>query len=117
MKKIYHLTTCDTNRKILGSIDTDGFEMINIKVNPIDAETLDWLKSKVGSYFQLFNTKAQLYKLVPIEKRPKRDIGYRKFILSDYTYLKRPVIIDQEELFIGSDKSVVQKLMEHIPKK
>jgi arsenate reductase len=32
------------------------------------------------------------------------EVDYKQLILSDYTFLKRPVIIVNNQIFIGSDK-------------
>ena len=41
------------------------------------------------------------------------ETDYRQLILSDYTFLKRPVIIIDQRIFIGSDKNTLQQLKEH----
>ena len=117
MKRIYYLSTCDTNRKILKNINTSQFEMIDIKTDNIAPDILDDAKSKLGRYVKLFNAKCLLYRDVPTEKRPKRDQGYRKYILSHYTYLKRPVIIDGDMVFSGSDKSNLVALYQYFAEK
>ena len=35
---------------------------------------------------------------------------YRKFILDEYTFLKRPVTILDDKIFIGNDKKTVAAL-------
>ena len=46
MKRIYHLSTCSTCKRILKEINPDStLELVDIKVNNIDASTLDWIKS------------------------------------------------------------------------
>ena len=39
---------------------------------------------------------------------------YRKLILEEYTFLKRPVIIIGEEIFIGNAKKVVEAVVERL---
>jgi antitoxin (DNA-binding transcriptional repressor) of toxin-antitoxin stability system len=51
MKRIYHLSTCDNCRKLIKAFNPSAdFELVDIKTNSIDAQTLDFLKEKVGSY-------------------------------------------------------------------
>jgi arsenate reductase len=41
------------------------------------------------------------------------DLGekdYRKYILEEYTFLKRPVIIHGNEIFAGSEKKTLEAL-------
>ena len=35
---------------------------------------------------------------------------YKKFILGEYTFLKRPVVISNDKIFIGSDKKNIEAL-------
>jgi arsenate reductase (glutaredoxin) len=115
-KKIYHLSTCDTCRKILGEINTDGADMINIREQIIDKETLEWLKKRVGSYEGLFNKRAQKLKEMAPEQKPAKDSDYKRLILKDYTFLKRPVVICGEDIWIGNEKATVASLIKALPK-
>ena len=42
------------------------------------------------------------------------EADYRQFLLDEYTFLKRPVFIVDEEIFIGNSKKVIEKLKEKI---
>ena len=44
MKKIYYLSTCDTNKRILKELNLENVELQNIKEENIDEKTLDFLK-------------------------------------------------------------------------
>jgi arsenate reductase len=109
MKRIYHLKTCSTNQRILKELSTEGFELVNIKENNIDANTLDWLSKKVGSYEALFSKKATKYKEQGLKDKNLSDQDYRQLMLDEYTFLKRPFIINEEEIFIGNSKEEVEK--------
>ena len=37
---------------------------------------------------------------------------YKKYILEEYTFLKRPYMINGEDVFIGNSKSVVEAAVE-----
>ncbi len=63
MKKIYHLSNCNTCQKIIKEINPSADTILqDIKVENIDANTLDWLKEKVGSYEALFSKRAIKYR-------------------------------------------------------
>ena len=62
MKKVYYLKTCDTCRRILNEVNTDGFELQEIKSNPVTAEQLNQMFTLSNSYEALFNKRARLYK-------------------------------------------------------
>lgn len=109
MKKIYHLKSCSTNVRILKEINPGSdVELQNIKEENIDAETLDILKEKVGSYEAMFSKKAMKYRSMGLNEMDLTEADYRKYMLEEYTFLKRPFMINGDEVFIGNSKSVVE---------
>jgi len=113
MKKIYHLKSCSTNVRILKEINPGSdVELQNIKEKNIDAKTLDFLKEKVGSYEALFSKKAMKYRSMGLNKMDLSEVDFRKYMLEEYTFLKRPFMINNEEVFIGNSKSVVAEAVE-----
>jgi arsenate reductase len=108
MKKIYHLSTCNTCQKIIAELDNGvGFELQNIKIENISAEALDALAAKVGSYEALFSRKAMKFRSMGLHERTLTEQDYRQLMLDEYTFLKRPFILIGEEVFIGNTKAVV----------
>ena len=113
MKKIYFLKTCDTCKRILKSIPVEGFLFQEIKTQPITNQQLDELREMSGSYASLFSKRAKKYKAMGLKDQNISEKDYKQLILSDYTFLKRPVIVDGNQLFIGSDKKNLTALKEH----
>lgn len=110
MKRIYHLSTCSTCKKIIQEINpTADVELIDIKQTNIDEETLDWLKSKVGSYEALFSKRAIKFRELTPNQIPLNDEDFKPLLLQEYTFLKRPFVIDGEYIAIGNSKSEVAK--------
>lgn len=108
MKKIFHLSTCSTCQKILKQINPGkDVELQDIKVQNIDAQTLDWLKDKVGSYEALFSKRAQKFRSMGLHEMSLTEQDYRKYLLAEYTFLKRPFMINGEEVFIGNAQKEV----------
>lgn len=112
MKRIYYLKSCSTNQRILKELNTEGFELINIKEQNIDAETLDWLAKKAGSYEALFSKKATKYKTMGLKEKQLTEKDFRQLMLDEYTFLSRPFIIKDEAIFIGNSKEEVEKAKE-----
>lgn len=109
MKKIFHLSSCSTNQRILKELNPGkDVELQDIKEQNIDAETLDWLKEKVGSYEALFSKRAMKYRGLGLDKMKLTETDYRKYLLEEYTFLKRPFIINGDEVFIGNTKKEVE---------
>jgi arsenate reductase len=114
MKKVYFLQTCDTCRRILKEVNTDGFERQEIKANNITTAQLEEMYALSGSYEALFNKRAKLYKSMDLKNQTLSEADYRQFLLDEYTFLKRPVFIVDKEIFIGNSKKVMESLKEKI---
>ena len=114
MKKVYFLQTCDTCRRILKEVNTDGFERQEIKANNITATQLEEMYILSGSYEALFNKRAKLYQSMDLKNQVLSEADYKQFLLDEYTFLKRPVFIVDEEIFIGNSKKVIESLKEKI---
>lgn len=112
-KKIYHLATCNTCQRIIKELDVEnhGFEMQNIKAEAITSTQLEEMYALSGSYEALFSRRAMKYRSMKLNEMEEiTEEQYRKFILEEYTFLKRPVIIYGNEIFIGSLKKNVEQL-------
>lgn len=112
MKKVYFLQTCDTCRRILKEVSTDGFERQEIKANNITVAQLEEMYALSGNYEALFNKRAKLYKAMDLKSQDLSEADYRQYLLDEYTFLKRPVFIVDEEIFIGNSKKVIESLKE-----
>ncbi|TMM32353.1 arsenate reductase [Polaribacter aestuariivivens] len=114
MKKVYFLQTCDTCKRILKEVNTDGFERQEIKGNPVNTGQLEEMYILSGSYEALFNKRAKLYKSMGLKDQNLTEEDYKKYILDQYTFLKRPVFLVDNEIFIGNSKKVVEELKNKI---
>ncbi|HRO74693.1 MAG TPA: arsenate reductase family protein [Crocinitomicaceae bacterium] len=111
INKIFYLSTCSTCKEILKSIkNLTDFELIDIKKQNISEQELDELYSKTKSYEFLFSKKSRNYSSV--KTTIQNDEDFKKLILSDYTFLRRPVICYGNELFVGNDKLTKEKIKE-----
>lgn len=109
MNKIYYLHTCSTCQRIIKSLEgIEDFEMQDIKSEPLTAEQLDMMQEKVGSYEALFSRRAMKYRGMGLHEKELSESDYRKYILEEYTFLKRPVIIVNDEVFVGNSKKTVE---------
>src|SRR5688500_15504261 len=116
MKKIYHQGKCTTCQRILKEIKADkkGFDFQEIKTESITATQLDALKKMAGSYESLFSCRALKYKEWGLKDKALTEKDYRDLILKEYTFLKRPVVINGKRIFIGSEKKTVNALKEDL---
>lgn len=117
MKKIYHLSACSTCQKILKELAPDATVILqDIKEQNISADTLDWIKEKVGSYEALFSKRAMKYRGLGLDKMDLSENDYRSYLLSEYTFLKRPFMINGDEIFIGNAKKDVEVALKSFAK-
>jgi arsenate reductase len=118
MNKIYHLSACTTCQRILQDIDADkkGVVLQDIKGEKISPAQLDELKKKAGSYEALFSRRAIKYKEMGLKDQQLTEADYRRLILDEYTFLKRPVVLVGDRIFIGSEKKTITALKEAFDK-
>lgn len=109
MKKIYYLSSCSTCLRIIKELgDLDGVIMQDIKTEKITAKQIDELKAHAGSFESLFSRRAMKYKSLGLKEMRLEEKDYRKYILEEYTFLKRPVMLFGDQIFIGNSKKVVE---------
>ncbi|HSP40545.1 MAG TPA: ArsC/Spx/MgsR family protein [Gillisia sp.] len=108
MKKIYHLSTCDTCKRILKEIDPPSSYIIqDIKETPVTEEQLEEMSQFTESYEELINKRARLYKEQDLKNSDLDEEAYKNLILGHYTFLKRPVIINNDQIFIGNSPKTI----------
>lgn len=109
MRRFYYLSSCDTCQKIMKALNLpNDVELIDIKQTNIDGETLDWLKEKVGSYEGMFSKRAMKFRSQGLHEMNLTEADYRKYMLEEYTFLKRPFTIYDEHVWIGNTKKEVE---------
>ncbi len=115
MNTIFHLSTCDTCKRILGEIGKpEGYRLQDIKTEPVSGSQLKELHALAGSYESLFNKRARLYKERGLNKQELGEEEYRQLLLEHYTFLKRPVIAGNDHIFIGNSKKTVAEAKEFL---
>ena len=116
MKKIYHLANCTTSQAIIKDtqIDRKGFQLQDIKFEKITPAQLEEMKKMAGSYESLFSRRAMKYKELGLKDKKLEEKDYRDFILEEYTFLKRPVVIVNNKIFVGSEKKTVEALKKEV---
>ncbi|MDC6350993.1 hypothetical protein PP178_05470 [Zeaxanthinibacter sp. PT1] len=115
MKTIFHLSSCDTCKRILGEIGpTPGFTLQDIRTEAVSAAQLETMHSLSGSYEALFNKRARLYKERGLNQQQLGEEDYKKLLLEHYTFLKRPVIVGKDQIFAGNSKKTVAQAKEFL---
>lgn len=108
MIKVYYLKTCDTCRRIIKELNLSSeFELQDIKTEAITVNQLEEMKALAGSYEALFSKRSQLYKKMDLKNQELTEKDYKHFILEHYTFLKRPAIIIDNNIFVGNSKQTL----------
>lgn len=108
MKKIYYLSTCSTCQRILKELKPAKEVVLqDIKTEAITEKQLDEMAELSGSYESLFSRIALKYRSMGLHEKKLTEKDYKKYILQEYTFLKRPVMINGKKIFIGNSKNTV----------
>ncbi len=111
MKKIYFLSSCSTCNRIIKELQLDeSFEFQDIKSNQITSTQIEQMEKMAGSYESLFSRRAMKFKSLGLKDQSLSEKDYKKLILEEYTFLKRPVIIVGDKIFIGNSKKVIESV-------
>ena len=117
MKKVYYLSTCNTCKRIMEELELpQSFIKQDIKVQGITEEQVEEMQNLAGDYESLFSKRAQLYKSRDLKNSTLLDEDYKNLIVEHYTFLKRPVIINNDEIFIGNSKKTVEAAKKSLKK-
>jgi len=115
MKKIYYLKTCDTCKRILKQIKKiNQFQLQDIKEQEITVKQLEEMYKLTGSYEKLFSKRAKLYKEMGLKDENLTENDFKRYILEHYTFLARPVIIYNEQIFVGNSPKNIETMLESI---
>ena len=107
MRLFYYLSTCQTCKRIIKDLDLDdSIQKIDIKKNPINKDQLNYLYKIEGCYENLINKRAQLFMTIGLSNKVLGENDFKNLLLKHYTFLKRPVLVYDNYLFIGNSSNV-----------
>jgi arsenate reductase len=112
--KIFILSTCTTCKKIVNEIGGQKLSIEDIKTEKITEEQLTQMYVLAGSYEKLFTRKSMKYRSMNLAEKQLTEEDFKGLILQEYTFLKRPVAIVNNQIFIGNAKQTVADLKEAI---
>ena len=114
---IFYLSTCSTCTRILKELQPDNsFRLQDIKTEKISESQIDEMARLAGSFEVLFSRRAMKFKSMGLKDKTLSEADYKNLILSEYTFLKRPVFILNDEIFVGNSKPVVESVRSRMNK-
>jgi len=113
MRKVFHLAKCSTCQRILTEVNWT-FDKQEIRSQKITEDQIDQMADLAGSYQALFSKRAIKYRTLNLKEKNLQEQDYRKYILEDDTFLKRPVFIVDQSIFVGNSKSTIEALQKKL---
>jgi arsenate reductase len=111
MKKLFYLSTCSTCKRLMSGWNLPAdLELIDIKKDMYTAADLAEMYRLTGSYEALFSKRSQNFVAQGLRETIKSDEDYGKLLPTDYTFLKRPVLVYDEQIFVGNDKKTDEEV-------
>lgn len=108
MNHIFYLKTCNTCMRILKELNpSSNIKLQDIKEHPVTVKQLESLEQLAGSYEALFSKRAKLYTEMGLKNTDLKEADFKHYLLEHYTFLKRPVIVLEQDIFIGNSGKVV----------
>lgn len=115
MKKIYYLKTCDTCKRILKQIDNiQDFQLQDIKEESVTVKQLEEMFAITASYETLFSKRAKLYKEMGLKDENLTENDFKRYLLEHYTFLARPVIIYNDQIFVGNSPKNIKAMLQKV---
>jgi arsenate reductase len=110
--KVFYLSTCNTCKLIMKGWDLKDLILQDLKVEGISPSELDFLRTRVSLYEDLLNKRARLLREYTLSEDDNREDQIRDLILSHYSFLKRPILVLQNQIFVGNSEKIVQSAKE-----
>lgn len=114
MKKAYYLSSCTTCIRILQEFKNEKFVLQDLKSAPVTPKQLDQMYALTSSYESLFSKRAQKYKHLGLKDKNLTEQDFKRLLLEEYTFLKRPVFMVGEAIFVGNSKKVLTALKAYL---
>lgn len=115
MKVVFYLKSCNTCIRIIKDVKLDSsFKFREIKSKPLSLKEIEMIYSLSKNYESIFNKRAKLYSEKNLKDITLTELEYKNYILENYTFLKRPVIVVDNKIFIGNSKKNILELKKHL---
>ena len=107
MNSFFYLSTWVTCKLIMKELKVIEVRLQDIKKEAISDIQIDEMAELAGGYEPLFSRRSRQYKAMDLQNQDLQGPDYRSLILREYTFLKRPVLVYQERIFIGNSAANV----------
>jgi len=85
-------------------------ERIDLKANMISSDDLAIMYGLTKSYEVLFSKRSQRFQSQGLMKNINSDEDYGILLPQDYTFLKRPILVYDDHIFVGNSPKTDQDI-------
>lgn len=94
----------------MSQFDLSDWQLRELKSEPITEKELDTMYTFTKSYEALFSKRSTQIKARSIDVKTLSEADYKALILDHYSFLKRPIFITDDRIFIGNEKKNLEAL-------
>ena len=94
----------------------DDVTLVDIKKTMFSSEDLAVMRQLAGSYEALLSKRSQTFLAQGLKNTIKSDADYGALLPQDYTFLKRPIFVYDEAIFIGNSAKTDVAVKEFLSK-
>lgn len=98
----------------MSEFDLSDWTLRDLKAENISENELEELYKITKSYVALFSKRSTQIKLRDLKIGDLSEEDLKILILDHYSFLKRPVFINENEIFIGNSKNELEHLRTYI---
>ena len=103
-----YLSTCSTCVRIIKSLGIEDAPFLqNVKEAMVTPEQLRFLYNHTNNYEQLINKRGRVYAQLKREGAVFSEAVYKALLEKEYSCLKRPILIWNNNVFLGNSKATV----------
>lgn len=115
MNTYIYLSTCNTCIRILKELDLPKeTHFQDVKQQPISSSQLQELYEVTQSYEALINKRSKVYAALKKEGTVFDEALYKNLLLTQYSCLKRPILIWKGQFYIGNAKNTVALMQQAV---
>lgn len=81
----------------------EEIQLVDIKKDMYTSDDVAEMYRLSGSYENLFSKRSQNFVAQGLKSTIQSDADYGALLPQDYTFLKRPVLVYDEHIFVGND--------------
>lgn len=106
-----YLSTCNTCVRIIKTLGIEGASYLqDVKEQMVTSEQLAYLYKTTKSYEALINKRGRIIAQLKREGMVFTEDAYKRLLETEYSCLKRPILIWNNGVFLGNAKNTIAEM-------